>query len=191
MNALPSMQIISLSHHVQGMPCEAMHAENSLWVSHQGESSIWLLLVGQRSFLGPNIRDAHLVDILQRMHSVIRLLYGSVQRLINLVRPGIVPHLSIAMTGIKDGISSTCQSVSHIVTGKRQWQTPCICCTQEERKRLDCWRCSGLGMCDCVAGQSRALPTSLEDCFRTCMPFMCRENSVLCRMPLGLQRGRS
>ena len=101
MNALPNMQIIVLLHRVQGMPCEAMHAENSLWVSHQGESSIWLLLVGQRSFLGPNIRDAHLVDILQRMHSVVRLLYGSVQRLIDLVRPGlkIKPHLSNAVTG--------------------------------------------------------------------------------------------
>ena len=113
MDALPSMQIITLSRHVQGLPCEAMHAENSLWVSHQGEPSIWLLLVGQRSFLGPNIRDAHLVDILQRMHSVVRLLYGSVQRLIDLVRPGlkIKPHLSDAVTGT----FSVLQSVSHIV----------------------------------------------------------------------------
>ena len=65
--------------------CEAMHAENGLWVSHQGEPSIWLLLVAQKGFVGPRIRDAALVDILKRMHSVTRLLYGSVQRLINAV----------------------------------------------------------------------------------------------------------
>ena len=104
-NALPSMRTIILSHHVQGMPCEAMHAENSLWVSHQGEPSIWLLLVGQRSFLGPTIRDAHLVDILQRMHSVIRLLYGSIQRLVEMVSPDIkvVRNLVKSMTSIKRG----------------------------------------------------------------------------------------
>ena len=62
-----------------------MHAENSLWVSYQGEPSIWLLLVAQKGFVGPHIRDAALVDILKRMHSVTRLLYGSVQRLINAV----------------------------------------------------------------------------------------------------------
>ena len=151
MNALPSMQIIILSRRVQGLPCEAMHAENSLWVSHQGEPSIWLLLVGQRSFLGPNIRDAYLVDILQRMHSVIRLLYGSVQRLIDLVRPGIVPHLFVAMTGIMYGILSVCQRISYNVQGTRQVRIPCIRCTQGKRRCLDCWWCPGLGLCGCVA----------------------------------------
>ena len=62
-----------------------MHAENSLSVSHQGEPSVWLLLVAQRSFAGPNIRDAALVDILRRMHAVTRLLHGSVQRLLDMV----------------------------------------------------------------------------------------------------------
>ena len=125
------MQITILLHHVQGMPCEAMHAENSLWVSHQGESSIWLLLVGQRSFLGPNIRDAHLVDILQRMHSVIRLLYGSVQRLIDLVRPGmkVVPHPIAAMTGIHYNISGVpSKSLSHDAK-HALGRLPCIRCT--------------------------------------------------------------
>ncbi len=70
---------------VQDWHCEAMHAENSLWVSHQGEPSIWYLLVAQKSFVGPHIRDATLVDILKRMHSVTRLLHGSVQRLLNAV----------------------------------------------------------------------------------------------------------
>ena len=70
---------------VQDGHCEAMHAENSLWVSHQGEPSIWYLLVAQKGFVGPHIRDAALVDILKRMHSVTRLLYGSVQRLLNAV----------------------------------------------------------------------------------------------------------
>lgn len=65
--------------------CEAMHAENSLSVSHQGEPSVWLLLVAQRSFAGPNMRDAALVDILRRMHAVTRLLHGSVQRLLDMV----------------------------------------------------------------------------------------------------------
>ena len=66
--------------------CEAMHAENSLWVSHQGEPSIWLLLVAQKGFVGPQVRDVALVDILKRIHSVTRLLYGSVQRLLHAVR---------------------------------------------------------------------------------------------------------
>ena len=37
--------------------CEAMHAENSLWVSHQGEPSIWLSAGGAEGFVGPHIRE--------------------------------------------------------------------------------------------------------------------------------------
>jgi hypothetical protein len=62
-----------------------MRAENSLSVSHQGEPGIWLLLVAQRSFTGPNIREAALANILRRMHAVTRLLHGSVQRLLDMV----------------------------------------------------------------------------------------------------------
>lgn len=70
---------------LQEEPCEAMHADNSTWISHKGEPSIWLLLVAQRGFAGPHVRDAVLLDILKRMHAVIKLLHGSVQRLLDAV----------------------------------------------------------------------------------------------------------
>ena len=132
---MPSMQITTLWHYAQGMPCEAMHAENSLWVSHQGEPSIWLLLVGQRSFLGPNIRDAHLVDILQRMHDVIRLLYGSVQRLIDLVSldSKSVPYPWEPMSGAEKGKCNVSQNLK----ATSRLHTPCMRCTQEQHRCLD------------------------------------------------------
>lgn len=70
---------------VQDGHCEAMHADNSLWVSHPGEPNIWLLLVAQKSFVGPHVRDASLLENLKRMHSVTRLLHGSVQSLLDAV----------------------------------------------------------------------------------------------------------
>ena len=98
--------------------CEAMHAENSLWVSHQGEPCIWLLLVAQKGFVGPHIRDAALVDILKRMHSVTRLLYGSVQRLLSAVsqRP-------------------TEKQPAHISSCVFKWETPCFCASYLSRAR--------------------------------------------------------
>ena len=173
---------------MQGMPCEAMHAENSLWVSHQGEPSIWLLLVGQRSFLGPNIRDAHLVDILQRMHDVIRLLYGSVQCLIDLVRPGIkfMPHLFDAMTDIRYGNFSVCIRVSQIVQGKRQLQTTLH--VLYIRRSADAWTAGSVQGLACVTVWQEK-PELCALLYETAVKFACHLSARGMACSAGCLRG--
>jgi hypothetical protein len=63
-----------------------MHADASIWVTHECEPHIWMLLVAQRSWLSAPVRDEALRQMLKQLHLLATLLHGPVQRLLDLVR---------------------------------------------------------------------------------------------------------
>jgi hypothetical protein len=71
--------------HAQDAPCEAVHAERSLWVAHQCEPAIWMMLIAQRAWLGGPVRDAALRQSLVRLHAASTLLHGPLQGMLDAV----------------------------------------------------------------------------------------------------------
>lgn len=71
--------------HAQDAPCEAVHAERSLWVAHECEPAIWMMLVAQRAWLGGPVRDAALRQSLVRLHALSTLLHGPLQGMLEAV----------------------------------------------------------------------------------------------------------
>ncbi|KAK9828403.1 hypothetical protein WJX81_004639 [Elliptochloris bilobata] len=65
------------------VPCEAMHAEHSRWVLRQGEPHIWLLLVAERAWHSSPCGEEALRTLLAQLHSLLVLLLGPLQRLLN------------------------------------------------------------------------------------------------------------
>lgn len=64
-----------------------MHAERSVWVTHECEPSLWMLLIAQRSWFSGPVRDEALRETLKQLHAVCTLLNGPLQRLLDQVYP--------------------------------------------------------------------------------------------------------
>ncbi|BDA47525.1 Vacuolar fusion protein CCZ1 homolog [Coccomyxa sp. Obi] len=63
--------------------CESMHAERSVWIIHECEPSLWLLLVAQRIWFSGPVRDEALRETLKQLHAVGTLLHGPLQGLLD------------------------------------------------------------------------------------------------------------
>lgn len=57
-----------------------MHAESSVWIMHECEPSLWMLLVAQRAWFSGPVRDQALKEALKQLHAVSVLLHGPLQR---------------------------------------------------------------------------------------------------------------
>jgi len=63
-----------------------MHAQSSVWIMHECEPSLWMLLVAQKAWFSGPVRDQTLLEALKQLHAVSVLLHGPLQRLLDQVR---------------------------------------------------------------------------------------------------------
>lgn len=88
MDSLKSMSGLRLVHtrmHAQERPCESMHAGRSVWITHECEPSLWMLLIAQRAWFSGPVRDEVLREVLKQLYAVCTLLHGPLQCLLDQV----------------------------------------------------------------------------------------------------------
>lgn len=71
---------------LQDGACEGIRAQHSVWVTHEAEPALWMLLVAQRAWFAGPVREEALRACLAQLHALSTLLHGPLQALLDAVR---------------------------------------------------------------------------------------------------------